>query len=108
VSNTTPSITPKTEQREAVDNGGYAFPTSIAACPNANGDIVVHDSAERAEPGMSLRDYFAAKAMQGAMARGGPVWSDETDRRKAYANFADRMYAMADAMLRARKSGGAA
>ena len=39
MSKNTPSSTPKTEQREAVDDGGYAFPTSIAACPNANGDI---------------------------------------------------------------------
>jgi hypothetical protein len=50
--------------------------------------------------GMTLRDYFAAKAMQGMIAspRGTPDGKDATD--KYYAKCA---YIMADAMLEARK-----
>ena len=50
--------------------------------------------------GMTLRDYFAAKAMQGLIAspRGTPDGSDATD--VYYANSA---YLVADAMLKARE-----
>lgn len=47
----------------------------------------------RFEEGMTLRDYFAAKAMQGFISRGGN-YDAEFD--------ADRAYAFADAMLKAR------
>ena len=49
-------------------------------------------------PGMTLRDYFAAKAMQGEMA----------NRRESYLTagagekIAQQSYLMADAMLKAR------
>jgi hypothetical protein len=46
-----------------------------------------------AQEGMTLRDYFAAKAMQGFISRGGN-YDAEFD--------ADRAYAYADAMLKAR------
>ena len=51
--------------------------------------------------GMTLRDYFAAKAMQGLIAspRGTPDGSDATD--EYYAKCA---YIMADAMLKAREA----
>lgn len=55
--------------------GGHAFPTSQIA-----------DS-----DGMTLRDYFAAKAMQGLM-----------DAAMPMPEIADAAYAMADAMLKAR------
>ena len=45
--------------------------------------------------GMTLRDYFAAKAMQGCIAAG---------RFQGYASCAADSYAMADAMLKARES----
>jgi hypothetical protein len=50
--------------------------------------------------GMTLRDYFAAKAMQGFIAspRGTPNGKDATDTY--YAKVA---YVMADAMLKARE-----
>ena len=44
--------------------------------------------------GMTLRDYFAAKAMQGMITR--RILSDEDDAKIAYK--------MADAMLKARKA----
>ena len=51
--------------------------------------------------GMDLRDYFAARAMQGLIAspRGTPDGSDATD--EYYAKCA---YIMADAMLKARET----
>jgi hypothetical protein len=52
------------------------------------------------EQGMTLRDYFAAKAMQGLIAspRGTPDGSDATD-----VYYAKCAYLMADAMLKARQ-----
>jgi hypothetical protein len=50
---------------------------------------------------MTLRDYFAAKAMQGLIAspRGTPDGSDATDTY-----YAKCAYLMADAMLKAREA----
>ena len=61
------------------DNGGPAFPV-----PDWKGDADFN--------GMTLRDYFAAKAMQVLLA------NTET----SFAADAKNAYAMADAMLRAR------
>jgi hypothetical protein len=51
--------------------------------------------------GMTLRDYFAAKAMQGLIAspRGTPDGSDATD-----VYYAKCAYLVADAMLKAREA----
>jgi len=51
--------------------------------------------------GMNLRDYFAAKAMQGLIAspRGTPDGSDATD-----VYYAKCAYLVADAMLKAREA----
>lgn len=68
----------------AAHNGGPAFPC---------------DSRESATfAGMTLRDYFAAKAMQGIAARG--VANQTGDILKYIAYDA---YRLADAMLEARK-----
>jgi len=48
---------------------------------------------EVAQEGMTLRDYFAAKAMQGLM-----------DAAMPMPEVADAAYAMADAMLKAREA----
>ncbi|WP_033750843.1 hypothetical protein [Pantoea sp. NGS-ED-1003] len=73
------------------DTGGCAFP------------FVPNDGTEwnQVEFGMTLRDYFAAKAMQGVFSSGcginiGPSHSEEMD------GLAKTFYLMADAMLRAR------
>ena len=50
--------------------------------------------------GMTLRDYFAAKAMQGGMANNRPAADT--------AGWAKWAYQVADAMLAARDKGGAA
>jgi hypothetical protein len=63
------------------ETGGPAFPFIDSASP------LEHS-------GMTLRDYFAAKAMQGLMAS----TIDATLK-----TFAQQSYKMADAMLEARK-----
>ena len=65
------------------ETGGPAFPTHPEGA-------LIHD-------GMTLRDYFAAKAMQGICASG-PTAEWSNDRLSAEA------YDMADAMLKARKA----
>jgi hypothetical protein len=67
------------------NTGGPAFPFPAYTYPN--GEI------NHGEGGMTLRDYFAAKAMQSVIARG-----DDTNRP----GMAEWSYAMADAMLKAR------
>jgi hypothetical protein len=49
--------------------------------------------------GMTLRDYFAAKAMQPLMANSGGYWHE--DNLEQYALIA---YKQADAMLKAREA----
>jgi hypothetical protein len=49
------------------------------------------------EHGMTLRDYFAAKAMQGMMADG------QAFRLVAESTLANTAYEIADAMLKARQ-----
>jgi hypothetical protein len=55
----------------------------------------VQDASTWQAHGMTLRDYFAAKAMQAVIARG-----DDTNRP----GMAEWSYAMADAMLAAREA----
>lgn len=76
----------------AHDNGGPAFPF-IQVTQTEEGPFVQGNS------GMSLRDYFAAQALAGFMSI--PGGSDP----KIDAAYA---YRIADAMLAARKEGGAA
>lgn len=87
----------------AKDNGGPAFPAL---------DLGEQDFGQRgAYPGMTLRDYFAAKALAALITE--PPWgegsqaitsrlSDATgDEAMNYANVA---YKIADAMLKAREA----
>jgi hypothetical protein len=66
--------------------GGPAFPTDNA---HQNGPSTFHFE------GMTLRDYFAAKAMQGLIDKYGFSATDE--------RLAADSYEMADAMLKARE-----
>lgn len=72
------------EQTPFLNGGGPAFPPHGAAF-----------DYEGVQTGMTLRDYFAAKAMQGILAHEG--WSN---------SIAEAAYQLADDMLDAR--GGAA
>jgi hypothetical protein len=65
------------------DTGGPAFPTPTHNLQN---------------DGMTLRDYFAAKAMQGLLAD--PAWRRDMD----FEETAWAAYEQADAMLKARKT----
>jgi hypothetical protein len=64
-----------------INTGGPAFPTPLHNLQN---------------DGMTLRDYFAAKVMQGSIAKDGMPRGDT----KQF--LADQAYEMADAMLKAR------
>lgn len=78
------------------NDGGPAFPQILG---------------ERYEPmsteGMSLRDYFAAKAMQGMLSN--PYYMEEMyeyfkgDNLKIGKSICESAYAVADAMLKARE-----
>lgn len=76
-----------------IDNGGPAFPTNYNYRAN--------------EHGMTMRDYFAAKAICGLLANSEPDADSEMVRRENYNEycklFAESAYEMADAMLKARK-----
>lgn len=73
------------------DDGGPAFPVGVRVVhQDSKGGHVVHEAA----PGMTLRDYFAAKALQGMMA------PETFDSR--FSDFAAVAYDFADAMLKER------
>lgn len=72
-----------------INDGGAAFPTfnAISHCD---------------EGGMTLRDYFAAKALQGMASSS--YWGDSVDADEGNLSMvATHAYAMADAMLSARE-----
>jgi hypothetical protein len=64
------------------------------AFPSSN-EVTLNDWVSSGHSGMTLRDYFAAKAMQGMMV-------DVEQPRCIY--IADTAYKMADAMLKAREA----
>lgn len=74
------------------DDGGQAFPMPVGS----NGAKSIEDLlTNEAQLGMTLRDYFAAKALQGLVAAAGiKEYRVET--------MAEAAYEQADAMLKAR------
>lgn len=76
------------------ENGGPAFPCEVMTgqVVHENGRL---DFLKELSGGMSLRDYFAAKALQGLLA--------DTNIQSSAEEFASRAYDVADAMLEARK-----
>lgn len=81
-------------------NGGPAFPREDY---QTNG----RDDSKGGQQGMTLRDYFAAKAMQGLCANpGGPFQASERSGwgpvNCTFADVANDAYAMADSMLAER------
>ena len=75
------------------ETGGYAFPIPNADFQTFQPKTI--DEYKRIQSGMTLRDYFAAKAMQGEMSGPDPLQGVE--------NIATRAYAIADAMLKSRE-----
>lgn len=76
-------------ESKEIDWGGSAFP-----CEGGS------DSNLYPDPGMSLRDYFAGQALAGICANS--AWNDMF-HPSVNAPSAQAAYAMADAMLKARK-----
>lgn len=74
------------ETVKQIDDGGYAFPCG----PDDK-------SGWSAEHGMSLRDWFAGQALAGLLA------SESDDQIYPTIGCSKRAYAMADAMIAARK-----
>ena len=70
------------------DNGGMAFPRPYS--------LMLDGVQIWPSDGMSLRDYFAAKAMQGEVASGRYI-------EVSYDNIATYAYKQADAMIAARE-----
>ena len=80
-------------------NGGPAFPTDFVKHePQEVGNYV---AITEHSPGMTLRDYFAAKALQGMVASGVTV---DIDGEYLFQKRAATAYAIADAMLAARSA----
>ena len=81
------------EVKLSQDKSGPAFPLHPNLAPALGGQNSVSDA------GMSVRDYFAAKALQGIYAHTGgepPDWAvDDID-------VAEHCYEMADVMLKVR------
>ena len=75
------------------DNGGSAFPVA-AQLGETPGETICNE-------GMTLRDYFAAKAMQGILA--GPC-SREGVISKEWLDVPKFAYDIADEMLKAREA----
>jgi len=87
----------------ATNDGGPAFPATVAGdgdeawpCHADTANGFLEDAHEA--PGMSLRDYFAAKAMSGILAGVNSRLACGADE----AMVAKDAYAIADSMLAAR------
>lgn len=77
-------------------------PENPAAFPSAN-DVKVGPVTTHGHPGMTLRDYFAAAALQGLLANEieGPSFETMQDHERHYATIS---FGYADAMLAAREA----
>jgi hypothetical protein len=70
-----------------INTGGPMFPAPVTK------------PLENYYPGISIRDYFAAKAMQGLT-----TTLDQTDEEPLWTVIATDSYKLADAMLKAREA----
>lgn len=78
-----------------LETGGPAFPEpGLSGLPN--GEFIY------GQGGMTLRDYFAAKAMQGLMGRTWDVQKLSPD--ELFDRWATSAYMAADAMIKARNA----
>lgn len=80
-----------------INDGGPAFPAKVSVNRDS-GELKPHQFGNNdfCTPGLSLRDYFAAKAMQGAFTS--PIEAS----KEGQAYIAMHAYRMADAMIAAR------
>ena len=84
-----------------MSDGGPAFPTTPGQYVDQKREIM---QGLPGSTGMSLRDYFAAAAVQGLVARGDniPKRDEYHGKTQAYC-YADMAYALADAMLEIKR-----
>jgi len=75
------------------ETGGSAFPVSEVV--NKNGETIQYP-----EPGMTLRDYFASKALDGYLSS----MSGDVEPAEFASRIAADCYVLADAMLKAREA----
>ena len=92
-----------TEPKE-IDNGGSAFPKTGSFHSEAGRE---YDSVDT--DGMSLRDWFAGKALTGIVAGlcSNSARGDRAYDRVGFSDAAEDAYTLADAMIAARKGGAA-
>lgn len=86
---------------KVADNGGPAFPIHLAGTS--------YDGKHLPQDGMTLRDYFAAKAMQGLCAGysapdDSDGWPDSSSGTHHFEIVADYAYKFADAMIKAKEA----
>ncbi len=88
---------------EEINDGGTAFPRFRLSGEYVEGMLYTIDGVEK---GMTLRDYFAAAALQGMMSSPHHL-SEDHDKgsvaERNTKNFSRKAYAMADAMISERK-----
>ena len=90
----------------AKNDGGPAFPCEVG--PASDGHTIQTGNMQWMQSGMTMRDYFAAKAMQGELAAmvdpsGSQCGIDLDTPDEALARIAKHFYRIADAMLKARE-----
>ena len=85
-----------------MNTGGHAFPQDVGwVSPNS------HVEYRGPQGGMTLRDYFAAKAMQGLICEFLEDFKKTKTKKEKNIlkeEFADACYGVADEMLKARKN----
>lgn len=81
------------------ETGGRAFPVDCVVERDEKGHL---HGFEISSGGMTLRDYFASKVMQGVMASG-TAMSIGTNHEEEMLDMARAFYSMADAMIKARE-----
>lgn len=72
----------------------------MKAFPSAN-DVKIGDIGTPGHAGMDLRDYFAAKIVQGLMANPEAPFGEDFEQAVIWA--CEQSYAVADAMMKARE-----
>lgn len=91
-------LSAEAQAKAKLENGGPAFPTEQMA-PGHISKIL--------QGGMTLRDYFAAAALQGMLANAGKTPSrvpGSTSEYRSPAHYAEAAWATADEMIKARKT----
>ena len=93
-----------------INEGGPAFPAGSVRksrpAHDPGGNWVETDRVQPLHQGLTMRDYFAAQAMQGLACSDTTLWpsgADEADDPPDALFMARTAYLIADAMLEARK-----